>query len=72
MNNVVANGVPLFTGDLRATSIDLTSIDFRSDRRKCLREGYKMHQASVGGSCFAADAMKAHAPSYISDGRCEG
>lgn len=23
-----------------------------------------MHQASVGGSCFAADAMKAHAPSY--------
>jgi hypothetical protein len=33
-----------------------------SDRRKCRKDGYRIHQTSVGGSCRAAADMKATAP----------
>ncbi len=39
-----------------------SSIVAISDLRKCRREGYTIHQTSLDGSSFAAEAMKAAAP----------
>ena len=54
----------ILTGDLSAFKIDCTSTVRISERKKCFREGYKMHQTSVVGSAFAADAMNKAAPSH--------
>ena len=39
-----------------------SSISLISDRRKCRREGYRMHHTSLGGRRFLAEAKNAAAP----------
>lgn len=36
-----------------------------SDFKKCFKEGYKIHQTSVGGRCWAAEVMNAVAPETV-------
>ena len=49
------------TGRFIAKSRLFSSTSLTSDRRKCLREGYRIHHTSLGGRCFAAEAMNAAA-----------
>lgn len=51
------------TGRFIANKRLFSSTSVTSDRRKCLRDGYRMHHTSLGGRCFAAEAMNAAAPS---------
>lgn len=55
------------TGGFIAVSKLLSSILTTSDFRKCRNEGYSMHHTSLRGKCFAAEAMKAAAPTESQD-----
>lgn len=43
-----------------------SSTSLTSDRKKCFNDGYRIHHTSLGGKCFAAEAMNAAAPNIQS------
>ena len=63
----VSTPTAFFAGSVRTAGFIVvskvtSSISLISDRRKCRREGYKMHHTSLDGRCFLAEARNEAAP----------